>query len=107
MSVRVSESWTASNGHRRTVSIGLGTCAIASLAACFTRGIWGLFLLPFALGWWCLLLELWACAEILLLAVSGGLVLADLARRVIRLSDVTVTGLRWGLFGFDVKGARP
>ena len=28
-------------------------------------------------------------------------------RRVTRFSDITVTGLRWGLFALDVKGSAP
>jgi len=106
MSIRVGESWTTRNGHRRRVSVSLGTYLFGGLAYCLARGLWGLFLLPFAVAWWCLLIELRLAAEILLLAVSGVLVLADLARRVIRPADVTVTRLRWGLFVIDAKGAR-
>jgi hypothetical protein len=105
--IRVGESWTTRNGHRRWVSVSLGTYLFGSLGFCLGRGLRGLFLLPFAVAWWCLLAELWVCAEVLLLAVSGGLVLADLARRVIRPADVTVTPLRWGLLVIDVKEARP
>jgi len=106
MSIRVSESWTARNGRRRRVSMSLGTYLFGSLAYCLARGLWGLFLLPFALALWCLPLALWLAAEVLLLAVSGGLALADLARHVIKPGDITVTGLRFGLFVIDVKGGR-
>jgi hypothetical protein len=99
VSIRVGESWTARNGHRRWISMSLGTYLLGF-------GCWSVLVLPFAALWWLVLAELWVCAEALLLAVTGGLVLLDLARRVIRLSDVTVARLRWGLFGFDVKGAR-
>jgi hypothetical protein len=84
VSIRVGESWTTRNGHRRWVSVSLGTYLFGSLGFCLSRGLWGLFVLPFAVAWWCLLIELWLAAEILLLTVSGILVLADLARRVIR-----------------------
>lgn len=107
MSIRVGESWTTRNGHRRWVSMSLGTYLFGSLGYVFGRGLRGLFVLPFVVAWWCLLIELWLAAEILLLTVSGVLVLADLARRVIRPADVTVTPLRWHLLAFDVKGARP
>jgi hypothetical protein len=100
VSIRVGESWTARNGHRRWISMSLGTYLLGF-------GCWSVLALPFACLWWVVLAELWVCAEALLLAVTGGLVLLDLARRVIRFSDVTVTGQRWGLFGFDVRGARP
>jgi hypothetical protein len=106
MSIRVGESWTARNGHRRWVSAPLGTYLFGSLACCLSRGLRGLMVLPLVLAWWCLPLALWLAAEVLLLAVSGALMLADLGRKVIRPEDVTVSRLRWGLFLFDVKGAR-
>jgi hypothetical protein len=100
MSVRVGESWTAPNGHRRQVSMGLGTYLTVF-------GVRSAFTLPFLLLWWLILAEVWVCAEIALLAVSGVLALTDLARRTVRPGDITVTSLRWNLFVIDMKGARP
>jgi hypothetical protein len=79
--------------------MGLGTYLLG-------LGGWAVFVLPFAFVWWLLLAELWLCAEAVLLAVSGILVLADLARRQIRFADITVMRLRWGLFVVAPKGAR-
>ena len=100
MSIRVGESWTARNGHRRWVSMNLGTYL-------FGRGIWGLMVFPFVLFWWLLLAELWALTEFLLLVITGVVVLVALARREVKPSAVTVVPLRWGLVMFDLKGARP
>lgn len=109
MSVRVREtygtSWRDSRrpGTRHwrstSVSFGLGTYLLG-------RGLWGLFILPFALLWWLLLAELWLSAEFLLLAVSGVLTGYALARRQVRFADVTVTGLRYHLFVIDPDGAQ-
>lgn len=107
MSIRAGESWTARNGHRRWISAGLGTYLAATFGFCLARGLPGLFLLPFAVAWRCLPAALWLVAEVLLLTVSGVLALADLARKVIRPEDITLTRLRWGLLVIDVKGARP
>jgi hypothetical protein len=70
------------------------------------RGLLGLFLLPFAVTWWLLLAELWVCAEMLLVTVTGGLALLAVLRREARPADVTVMRLRWGLFQIGLKGAR-
>lgn len=104
--VRVSESWTARNGRRRTVSMGLGTYVAGILALCFTRGIWGLFVLPFVLTWWVLLAEAWVCAELVLVIVAGTAVIAAVARHEARAADITVTRLRWHLYGLGLKGRK-
>jgi hypothetical protein len=110
VSVRIRESYGTSwrdprtPGTRRwrstSVSYGFGTWFLG-------RGLWGLFVLPFALLWYLLLAELWLCAEAVLLTVSGVLTGVALARRQIRFADVRVTGLRYGLFVIDPEGARP
>jgi len=107
MSVRVSESWTARNGRRRSVSVNLGTYVAGSLALCFTRGLLGLFLLPFVLCWWALLAELWVCAELVLVIVSGLAVIGVVIHREARPADITVIPVRWHLLVFGLKGARP
>jgi hypothetical protein len=93
VSIRVGESWTARDGRRRWISMGIG------------GGVWTLFALPFVLCWWLLLAELWVCAEALLLAVTGIVAVVGVARREVGLGDVTLTWLRYGLFIFDVKGS--
>jgi hypothetical protein len=98
MSVRIGESWTTRNGHRRWITMGLGTYLLGG-------GLWALFALPFVLCWWLLLAELWVCAEVLLLAVTGIVAVVGLARREVGLGDVTVTWLRWNLFIIDLKGS--
>jgi hypothetical protein len=104
MSVRVSESWTARNGRRRTVSMSLGTYVTGSVAACFTRGLLGLFLLPLVLAWWCLLAELWACAELVLLTLTGLLAVAAVLRREARPGDITLRVTRWHLLVLGLRG---
>lgn len=106
MSVRVSESWQARNGHRRSVSMGLGTYALGSIAVCFTRGVWGLLVLPFVLSWWVLLAELWLCTELVLLTVTGLLVITVVARHEARAADITLRRGRWHLYAIGLKGAR-
>jgi hypothetical protein len=106
VSVHVSESWTARNGHRRTVSAGLGTWVAGSLALCFGRGIViGVCVLPFVLAWWCLLGELWLCAAIVLFTVTGAVAALAVARHEARPADLTFTRLRWGLVIVGLKGA--
>ena len=104
MSVRVSESWTARNGHRRSVSMNLGTYVFGSIAVCFTRGLWGLLVLPFVIAWWCLLLELWVCAELVLLTVTGLLAVAAVLHREARPGDITLRVIRWHLLVLGLKG---
>ena len=99
MSIRVGESWTARNGHRRWVSMPLHDLLIG-------WGVLAVFVLPFWLLWWLVLAELWLAAECVLILLSGILVIIDLARRQAKPADVTLTRLRWGLFVFDVKGKR-
>ena len=106
MSIRVSESWTARNGHRRSVSVNLGTYVAGSLALCFSRGLAGLFLLPFVLSWWVLLLDLWICAELLLFIVTGLLVIAAVLHREAKPADITLKVIRWHLLVFGLKGVR-
>ena len=98
-SIRVGESWQARNGHRRWVSMGLGDLL-------FGWGVLAVFVFPLLVLWWCLLAELWIGAEALLIIVTGVLVLAALVMRGAKLSDVTFTRLRWGLFMVTLKGAR-
>lgn len=98
MSIRVGESWTARNGHRRWVSMGPGT-----YLAVF--GVRSAFALPFLLLWWLILAEMWVCAEALLLAVTGIIAVVGLARREVSLGGITVTWLRFNLFIIDVKGS--
>lgn len=105
MSVRVSESWTARNGRRRTVSMGAGTYAFASIAACFTRGIWGVFLLPFVVTWWTLLAEAWLCAEMVLVTVTGIAVIAAVLRHEASGADITLRRGKWNLVAIGLKGA--
>lgn len=106
MSIRVAESWTARNGHRRAVSMSLGTYVAGSLALCFTRGLLGLFLLPFVIDWWILLAALWICAELVLLTVTGFLVIGAVLHREARAQDITLTQARWHLYLIGLKGAR-
>ena len=105
MSVRVSESWTARNGHRRSVSMSLGTYALGSVAYCFTRGVLGLFLLPFVLFWWEILVALWVCAEMALLAVTGIAVIAAVLTHQARGADITLRRGPWHLYAIGLKGA--
>lgn len=105
MSVRVSESWTARNGHRRSVSMNLGTYVLGSIALCFSRGIWGLMILPFVLCWWVLLAYLWLAAEIVLLAVTGLLAIGAVLHREARPGDITFKVIRWHLLVLGLKGA--
>lgn len=106
MSVRVSESWTTRNGRRRTVSMGAGTYAFASIAACFTRGIWGLFLLPFVVTWWVLLAEAWLCAEMVLVTVTGIAVIIAVLGHEASGADITLRREKWNLVAIGLKGAR-
>ena len=100
MSIRVGESWTARNGHRRWVSVGLGDY----LLGLGSLGILGLLVFPFLLLWWLLLAELWLAAETVLTTVTGVAVLAVLALRQARPGDVRLTRLRFGLVMVDLKG---
>jgi hypothetical protein len=106
MSVRVSESWTARNGRRRSVSMNLGTYVAGSIAVCFTRGLLGLLMLPFVITWWCLLAELWVCAELVLLTVTGLLAVAAVLHREARPGDITFKVTRWHLLAVGLKGVR-
>jgi hypothetical protein len=98
VSIRVGESWTARNGHRRYVSMGLGTYLLG-------RGVWGLLILPFAFVWWCLLTELWLAAEFLLLTVTGLAAITAVLRHEARPGNIALTSLRYGLFMIGLKGA--
>jgi hypothetical protein len=107
MSVRVSESWTARNGHRRSVSMGLGTYVLGSLASCFGRGLlFALFALPFLLYWWALLASFWVCAELVLFTVTGAAAIAAVLRHEGRAADINLTRTQWHLYGIGLKGAR-
>lgn len=106
MSVRVGESWTARNGRRRYVSMGLGTWAAGSLAFCLGRGIWGLFLLPFLLYWWALLAAAWLSAEFLLFTVTGALTIGAVLNREAKCADITLVPLKWHLVMIGLKGAQ-
>ena len=96
MSIRVGESWTARNGHRRWVSMPLHDLLIG-------WGVLAVFVLPFWLLWRLVLLELWLAAECVLLLVTGILAAIALIRREAKPSDVTLSRLRWGLFMVDVR----
>lgn len=100
MSVRVGESWTARNGHRRWISMPL-PFALAGF------GAWAVFVLPFLALWWLVLTGLWLTAEVWILTITGVLALAAVARREGRPSDVTLSPLRWGLFMIDLKARQP
>jgi hypothetical protein len=106
MSVRVSESWTARNGHRRYVSVNLGTYVLGSIGWCAARGIWGLIILPFVITWWALVIEAWACAELVLFTVTGAAVIGAVLRHEGRGGDITLTRVRWHLYAVGLKGAR-
>jgi hypothetical protein len=109
VSVRVRESYGTSwrgpspgTRHWRSTSVSYG------FGGWFLGyGLWSLFIFPFVLCWWMLLMALWIDAEAVLLIVSGVLTGVALARRQIRFADITVTGLRWGLFVIDPDGGRP
>ncbi|HEY2088629.1 MAG TPA: hypothetical protein VGH54_21740 [Mycobacterium sp.] len=108
MSVRVSESYVTRNGHRRTVSAGLGTWLLAILAYCTARGLIGFFvILPAALMLGCLLAELWVCAAIVLFTVTGAVAVIAVARHEAKAADLTFTRLRWGLVIVGLRGATP
>ena len=96
MSIRVGESWTARNGHRRYVSMPLHDV----LALGFLAAFW---VIPLLLLWWMIIAELWLAAESLVLAVTAVLVLVALARRQARVSGVKLTRLRFGLWMIDVR----
>ena len=96
MSIRVGESWQASNGHRRWVSMPLHDLLIG-------WGVWAVIVFPFLLLWWMLLAELWLAAECGVLLFTGILVAVALARREARLSGVTLTRLRFGLVMADLR----
>ena len=99
MAIRVGESWQARNGHRRWVSMPLhDVLALGLLGALFWVPLW--------LLWWLIVAEAWLAAETLVLLVTGVLVLVALARRQAKVSGVTMTRLRWGLFMLDVRGSR-
>lgn len=106
VSIRVSESWTVRNGRRRLVSMGLGTYVAGSIAVCFTRGIWGLFALPFILTWWVLLAEAWVCAELLLVIVTGAAAIGAVLHREAKPADITLIPLKWHLRMIGLKGRR-
>lgn len=95
MSARISESWTARNGRRYTVSTGIGTYLLG-------LGVQALLVLPFLAAWWLLLL----CAEVVLLAVTGTRLLAAVLRGNARFGDACWTELPHGLFMIGMKGAR-
>ena len=97
MSIRVGESWTASNGHRRWVSMPLHDLLIG-------YGAWAVIVLPFLLLWWLVLAELWLAAECALILVTALVVAAALIRHEARLSDITLSRLRFGLRMADLKG---
>ena len=99
MTIRVGESWHARNGHRRFVSMPLHDVLALSLLGM-------LFVLPLWLLWWMIVAEVWLAAESLVLVVTGVLVIVALARRQAKVSGVTLTRLRFGLFMLDVKGGR-
>lgn len=108
MSIRVREtrgtSWRGAEPGTRhyrstSVSYGGGTY-LAGL------GAWAFLVLPFMLMWWCLLIELWLCAEVLLLAVTGVPVIAAVTRERGRARDITLTRARWHLYAFGLKGVR-
>jgi len=99
MTIRVGESWQARNGHRRFVSMPLHDVLALSLLGM-------LFVLPLWLLWWMIVAEVWLAAESLVLVVTGVLVIVALARRQAKVSGVTLTRLRFGLFMLDVKGGR-
>ena len=96
MTIRVGESWQARNGHRRFVSMPLHDVLALSLLGM-------LFVLPLWLLWWMIVAEVWLAAESLVLVVTGVLVIVALARRKAKVSGVTLTRLRFGLFMVDVR----
>ena len=113
MSIRVRETYGTSwqgtrpgTRHYRSVSVsaGLGTYLLGSLALCFSRGVLGLFLFPFVFGWWALLFSGWVLAELLLVIVTGIAVTGAVLNHEGRGADITVTWLRFGLFMFNLKG---
>lgn len=96
MSVRVGESWTARNGHRRWVTMGLGSWL-------FGLGAWAVLVLPLLAMAWLLMAELWMAAECVLIAVSAAAAVVAMVRHHARLSDVTMVRLRWHLFMIGVR----
>ena len=66
-------------------------------------GAWAVIVFPFALLWWLLLAEVWIGAEALLILVTGVLAAVAVAGDA-KLSDVTFTRLRFGLFMVNVRG---
>jgi len=97
MSVRVGESWTARNGHRRWISVSGGDFLLGA-------GVRAVFVLPLLALWWLILAEFWLVAESVLIVVSTVAVLVALARREAGPRDVRLTWLRWGLFMADLRG---
>jgi len=97
MSVRAGEAWTARNGHRRWVSMGLGDVLALGLL-----GAW--LVLPLWLLWWMLVAEAVLAAEAVVFAVTGIMALAVVAGRGARFGDVTLARLRWGLVMINLKG---
>jgi len=94
--IRVGESWTARNGHRRWVSMPLHDVLALGLL-----GAW--LVLPLWLLWWMLVAEVWLTAECAVLLFTGVLVASALATRGAKWSDVTLSRLRWGLFMVDLR----
>ena len=106
MSVRVREtcgtSWPdqrhPGTRHWRSTSVSYGLFTwLAGL------GAWAVIVFPFALLWWLLLAEVWIGAEALLILVTGVLAAVAVAGDA-KLSDVTFTRLRFGLFMVNVRG---
>jgi len=96
MSIRVSEAWTARNGHRRWVSMSL-----AELLALSAAGF--LLAAPFWLLWRLLLAEVWIAAECALLLATAVLAVVAVVRHEARCGEVTMTRLRFGLWMVDVR----
>jgi hypothetical protein len=97
MTVRVGESWQARNGHRRWVS--------APLRDVLALGLVGaLFFLPFWLTWNLVVWSLWVYAEVLVFLFTAIAALVVVAGKEARLSDLTMTRLKWGLWMVDLKG---
>ena len=97
MAIRVGESWQARNGHRRWISMPLHDVLIFGLLG-------APFVLAFIALWWMVAAELWLAAETVVLLVTGIVVIVALARRQAKVSGVTLTRLRFGLWMIDVKG---
>jgi len=99
MSIRVGESWQARNGHRRWVSMPLHDLLAFGAA-------WAVFWLPLWLLWRLVLAELWLAAEFLLLLFTAVLAAVVLIWGDAKPGDVTLTGLRFGLFMVDLKAGQ-